>query len=301
MTNQTSDLNDDLTQRVINAYSKIENPRTRELVVTLIKLLHNYIKEMKLTPQEYAVAWNFLTKMGQFTNDTDHKYTPFVRNEFLLMGDILGLSELIELMNDKPDEGCVGPSLLGPFYLAGVPFRNCEECVVTSDIPGARVVISGAVFDKTNYKPIENAIIDFWQCDTRGQYETADPSIPKGSLRGKFKTNTKGEFEFIGLYPTAYPIIIDGPSGDLLVKEAKHKYDRPAHLHFIVSASGYKPFVTQIFAETDVKLEDDPTFSATKNTVGNFIKDGEKYSLALKFFLTPGYEEYPISPMNDKG
>jgi catechol 1,2-dioxygenase len=299
--NKISDLPEDLTQRVIDAYSKIENARTRELVVSLVTLLHGYVKDMKLTEKEYDFAWNFLTKMGLFTNDYEHKYSPYVRNEFLLMGDILGISELVELINYQPDEKSVGPSLLGPFYLAGAPCRNRGESVAPDDMPGTRVFISGIVLDRTNHKPIENAVIDFWQCDTRGLYETEEPSIPKGSLRGKFKTDSKGTFEFVGLYPTPYPVIIDGPAGDLLVKQAKHKYYRPAHLHFIASAQGYKPFTTQIFAETDVKLEDDPTFSATPNTIGNFKKDGDKYTLELQFSLTTGFEEYPVSPINGSG
>jgi protocatechuate 3,4-dioxygenase beta subunit len=301
MSNTTSAPTEDLTQNVINAYSKIENERTRELVVSFIKLLHGYVKEMKLSEKEYNFAWNFLTKIGLFTNDAEHKYTPFVRNEFLLMGDILGISELVELINHKTDPGSVGASLLGPFYLAGVPFRDRGESTAIDEISGIRVLISGVVLDITNHKPIENAVLDFWQCDTRGQYETEDPSIPKGNLRGKFKTDANGTFEFIGLFPTAYPIIIDGPAGELLVKQAKHKYYRPAHLHFIVSATGYKPFITQIFTETNVKLEDDPTFSATKDTIGNFKKEENKYSIKLQFSLTPGFEEYPVSPINGTG
>jgi catechol 1,2-dioxygenase len=301
MTKKTADIKENLTKRVVDAYSQIEDPRTRQLVVSLIKHMHNFVNEVQLTAEEYEFAWNFFTRLGLFTNDTAHKYTPFERNEFLLIGDILGVSELVELLNYPEDADVIGPSLLGPFYLAGVPFRKRGESVVTDDMPGARVVIYGTVLDGTSHKPIENAVLDFWQCDTRGLYETEEPSIPKGSLRGKFRTDDKGTFEFTGLYPTAYPIIIDGPAGDLLVKTAKLKYYRPAHLHFIVSAQGYKPFTTQIFAETEVKLEDDPTFSATKDTLGKFKKEGDKYRLELNFYLTPGSGKYPISPLNENG
>ena len=103
MTKKTSAAQDQLTQQVIAAYSKIADPRTRELVVAFIKLLHDYVKDMKLSAKEYNFIWEFLTKMGQYTNDIEHKYTPYIRNEFLLMGDILGISELVELINYQPE------------------------------------------------------------------------------------------------------------------------------------------------------------------------------------------------------
>jgi catechol 1,2-dioxygenase len=287
-----------LTKRVIEAYFHIEDPRTRELVVSLIKHLQNYVKEVKITPVEFDFAWNFLAKMAHFTHDTEQKYTPENRNEFLLMSDIIGISELIELLNYPHEPKTIEVSLLGPFYLAGVPFRERGASVVIDKIPGTRLLLSGVVLDETNHKPIENAVIDFWQCDTRGMYETVDPSIPKGNLRGKFKTDAKGTFEFTCLYPTAYPIPIDGPSGDL-IRIAKRKHYRAAHLHFIISAPGYKPFVTQIFAESEVKLEDDPTFAATRNNLLNFIKDGDRYRLAVQFSIVPGSGHYPVSPMNE--
>lgn len=287
----------DLTKRVIEAYSYIENPRTKELVLGLIKHLHDYVKEVKLTTTEFDFAWDFLARMAQFTHDVEQKYTKENRNEFLLMSDIIGVSELIELLDYPHEPHTIEVSLLGPFYLAGVPFRKRGETVVADQTPGTRLLLNGVVIDETTHKPIPNAVVEFWQCDTRGFYETVDPTIPKGSLRGKFKTDENGTFEFTGLYPTAYPIPIDGPAGDLM-KIAKRKHYRAAHLHFIISAEGYKPFVTQIFATSQVKLEDDPTFAATKDNLGEFIKDGDRYLLNVSFSITPGVGHYPVSPMN---
>lgn len=297
MKKDNAELINNLTKRVIEAYSQIENPRTREVVVAFIKHLHNFVKEVKFTTTEFDFAWNFLAKMAHFTHDTEQKYTKENRNEFLLMSDIIGVSELIELLDYPHEPNTIEVSLLGPFYLAGVPFRKRSESVVAQETPGTRLLLSGKIINEQTHKPIENAVIDFWQCDTRGMYETVDPTIPKGSLRGKFKTDAQGTFEFICLYPTAYPIPIDGPSGDL-IRIAKRKHYRVAHLHFIISGEGYKPFVTQIFATSDVKLEDDPTFAATKDNLGNFVKDGDRYRLEVTFNLSPGSGHYPVSPMN---
>lgn len=298
MKQDNSELVHALTKRVLEAYSHIDDARTRELVVSLIKHLQNYVKEVKFTSTEFDFAWDFLAKMARFTHDTEQKYTKEDRNEFLLMSDIIGISELIELINYPHEPHTIEPSLLGPFYLAGVPFRERGETIVADITPGTRLIISGIVRDELTHTPLENAVVDFWQCDTRGMYETVDPSIPKGSLRGKFKTDKTGTFEFTCLYPTAYPIPIDGPSGDL-IKIAKRKHYRPAHLHFIISAPGYKPFVTQLFAESETKLEDDPTFAATKDNLGNFKKDGDIYRLDVTFSIMPGSGHYPVSPMNE--
>lgn len=298
MKTDNQELINNLTKRVMEAYGQIEDPRTKEVVVSLLKHLHNYVKEVKLTTTEFDFAWDFLARMAHFTHDTQGKYTKEVRNEFLLMSDIIGVSELIELLDYPHEPNTIEVSLLGPFYLAGVPFRKRGETVVADETPGTRLILSGTIIDETNHKPIENAVIDFWQCDTRGMYETVDPTIPKGSLRGRFKTDKNGTFEFTCLYPTAYPIPIDGPAGDL-IRIAKRKHFRAAHLHFIISATGYKPFVTQIFAKSEVRLEDDPTFAATEDNLGNFKKDGDVYRLEVTFNINPGLGHYPVSPMNE--
>lgn len=297
MKTDNAQLIQNLTARVLEAYSHIDDPRTREVIVSLIKHLHNFVKEIKFTTKEFDFACAFLAKMAHFTDDTEQKYTKEKRNEFLLMADIIGVSELIELLDYPHEPHTIEVALLGPFYLAGVPFRKPGESVVADETPGTRLILRGIVIDEATHKPIENAVIDFWQCDTKGMYETVDPSIPKGSLRGKFRTDSKGTFEFTCLYPTAYPIPIDGPSGDLM-RVAKRKHFRAAHLHFIISVTGYKPFVTQIFAESQVKLEDDPTFAATQDNLGTFKKEGDKYRLEVTFSLNPGSGHYPVSPMN---
>lgn len=298
MKKDNAELIDDLNKRVINAYSKIEDQRIKELVVGFITHMQNYLKEVKFTTTEFDFAWSFLARMAAFTHDTQQKYTKEDRNEFLLMSDLLGFSELVELINYPHEPHMIEASLLGPFYLAGVPLRKRGETVAVDEIPGTRLAITGKVLAENSHKLLENAVIDFWQCDTRGFYETVDASIPKGNLRGKFKTDAQGTFEFICLYPTAYPVPVDGPSGDLL-RIAHRKHYRPAHLHFIISADGYKPFVTQIFAENSVKIGDDPTFAATADNLGNFIKDGDTYRLELTFILSSGVGHYPVSPMNE--
>src|SRR6201985_1098699 len=129
-----------LTDRVLKAYSSIENPRLRSLIFALIRHLHAYVGETKLTDQEWEFAWNFMGRMAAVSD----------RNEFLLAGDVLGVSQLLETLNhDRPGESVVS-ALVGPFLRADAPFRKRGDSIASDDTPGARVRVSGKVFDIEN-------------------------------------------------------------------------------------------------------------------------------------------------------
>ncbi len=199
-----------LTDRVLKSYSSIEEPRLRSLVLALIRHLHAYVGETKLTDQEWEFAWNFMGRMAAVPD----------RNEFLLAGDVLGVSQLIETLNhDRPGQS-VGFALVGPFLRADAPFRKRGDSIASDDTPGARVRVSGKVFDVENDQPLAGAILDVWQAATNGLYENQDPNQPDYNLRGRFKTDDDGSYQFVALMPTAYPVPTDGPMGELLVSGA---------------------------------------------------------------------------------
>ena len=277
-----------LTGKVLNAYSKIENPRLKSIVSTLIKHLHACVKEMKVTDVEWEFAWDFMERMAAMTGPQ--------RNEFLLFADVIGVSQLIETLNhDKPGQP-VGFALVGPFFRADAPLRERSDSIASDDTAGARVRISGRVYDFENKTPIKGAILDTWQAATNGFYENQDENQPDYNLRGRFRTDEKGTFELVALMPTAYPVPTDGPVGELL-RAAKRPPDRPAHIHFIVSAPGYETLVTQVFVKGDPTIEDDSVFTASRNMVGDFRKEGDNFMLAYDFPLKPGISIMPEAPV----
>lgn len=278
----------ELTEKVLKAYSNIEDPRLKSIVSLLIKHLHACVEEMKVSDEEWEFAWDFMERMAEKTSH--------VRNEFLLLADVIGVSQLIETLNHEEPGQPVGFALVGPFFRANAPFRERGASIASDDTPDARVRISGRVFDFGDNTPIEGAILDTWQAATNGLYENQDEQQPDYNLRGRFRTDENGSFELIALMPTAYPVPTDGPVGELL-RAAKRPPDRPAHIHFIVSAPGYETLVTQIFVKGDPIIADDAVFTASPNMVGDFRKEEDHFRLTYDFPLRRGLSKMPKAPI----
>ncbi|HEV2613998.1 MAG TPA: dioxygenase [Gammaproteobacteria bacterium] len=276
------------TDKVLKAYAAIENPRSKELIQNLIKHLHAYVKETNLSTSEWEFTWDYLAQMAKFTHDDG--------NEFLLLADVLGVSQLIELINHQRPENTAGFALVGPFYRANAPLRKRGESIASADTQGERVIIKGHVIDIENNQPIPNAVLDTWQGATNGLYESQDPNQSDMNLRGKFETDKNGTYELIALMPTPYPVPTDGPVGELL-RMAKRHPNRPAHIHFVVSAPGYETFVTQVFVEGDELVGTDAVFTASENMIGEFKKEKDHYTLQYNFQLKKGKSVLPKAPI----
>jgi catechol 1,2-dioxygenase len=279
----------DFTEKVLKAYSNIEDPRLKSIISVLIKHLHACVKEIKPTDEEWEFAWDYMRRMAAITG--------LERNEFLLMGDVIGVSQLIEKLNHEEPGQPVGYALVGPFFRANAPFREKGASTASDDTAGLRVRISGRVFDFRTKTPIKGAILDTWQAATNGFYENQDEKQPDYNLRGRFRTAEDGTYEVLALMPTAYPAPTDGPVGELL-QAAKRSPYRPAHIHFIVSAPGYETLVTQIFVKGDKMIEDDVVFTASENMVGDFQKEGDHFRLNYDFPLKPGISKMPKAPIS---
>ncbi len=284
----STNITEKLTDNVLAAYGNIENPRTQQIMKSLIQHLHGFIKDIQLSEPEWEYAWDFLARMAQFTSKD--------RNEFLLMADVLGASQLIEIMNHQRPSNSVGYALGGPFYRANAPLRARGTCTASDETTGKRVIITGTVINLADGKPISNATLDVWQAATNGFYENQDPAQPNMNLRGKFKTDDKGTYELIALLPTPYPVPTDGPVGELLRTAKRHPL-RPAHIHFVVSAPEHETLVTQVFMADDEIIHTDAVFTASDNMVGNFIKDGDHYRLNYDFQLAEGESICPKAPI----
>jgi catechol 1,2-dioxygenase len=277
-----------LTTKVLRAYSRIEYPRLRELVAILIRHTHSCLEEMTLTDEEWEFAWDFMARMAAITGPE--------RNEFLLLADVIGASQLIETLNHEKPGQPVGFALVGPFFRAGAPFRKKGESTASDSTPGSRVRITGKVFDFETEAPIKDAVLGTWQAANNGLYENQDENQPDYNLRGQYQSDANGEFELVALMPTAYPVPTDGPVGELL-RAAHRPPDRPAHIHFIVSAPGFETLVTQVFVDGDQQIEEDAVFTASTNMIGNFRREGDQYRLRYDFPLKRGKSTMPKAPI----
>jgi len=282
-----------LTEKALRAYSEIEDNRLREIVAGLIRHLHTFVKEAKLTDKEFEIAWTLMAEMAKFTTLTG---TGLERNEFLMFCDVIGVSQLVEAINHERPQSAVGFALVGPFYRANAPLRNRGESIASDDTKGDRVRITGRVADLTTNAPIAGAMLDVWQAATNGLYENQDPNQPDYNLRGRFQADEAGTFELVSLLPTPYPVPTDGPVGELM-RLAKRQPNSPAHIHFIVPAPKYETLITQVFREGDDILDADPVFSADENLIGEFRRDNGQYRLRYDFQLTPGVSTMPKAPI----
>ena len=183
----------DFTKKVLQAYSNIEDPRLKFIVAVLIKYLHACVQEMQPTDEEWEFAWDYMRRMAAITG--------LERNEFLLFGDIIGVSQLIETLNHEKPGQPVGYALVGPFLRAGAPFRERGASTASDATQGDRVRISGKVYDADTKTPIKGAILDTWQAATNGFYENQDDKQPDYNLRGRFKSDADGTFEVMGSCP----------------------------------------------------------------------------------------------------
>ncbi|MEV5843228.1 intradiol ring-cleavage dioxygenase [Streptomyces sp. NPDC051985] len=263
---------DAVTAEAVGSLGGTDDPRLRELLTSLIRHLHAFARENRLTQREWETAVEFLTATGQTCTDT--------RQEFILLSDVLGLSMLIETVNGHSDPGSTESTVLGPFHMTESPVR-----ALGADIDlvggGEPCVVSGVV-RAADGTPLPGAVLDVWQADPRGFYDVQQPDVqPPGNGRGLFTADAEGRFWFRTCVPSAYPIPTDGPVGALLKATGRHPY-RPAHIHFIVSAEGHQPVTTHIFVAGGDYLDSDAVFAVKESLVKDFAPTDDP-SLAAEF------------------
>lgn len=266
-----------LTDAVVARLAHCEEPRFKQVMESLIRHLHSFVRDVKLTEAEWAEGIRFLTATGHKC-DAD-------RQEFILLSDVLGVSMLVDAINHQKPPGATESTVLGPFYVEGAPdLRHGAD--ISHGGPGESTEVSGRVLTPAG-KPIAGALLDVWQTAPNGFYSTQDPKQERFNLRGKFKTDEKGAFSFRTIKPTSYPVPTDGPVGAILNAMGRHPM-RPAHLHFIVSAPGYETLTTHLFVEGDPYLDSDVVFGVKNALVVDFKpKPGgkvleAKYDFGLK-------------------
>jgi catechol 1,2-dioxygenase len=242
---------------VAASFAGTPDPRLRQVMTSLVRHLHAFAKDVELTEEEWGFAIDFLTRTGQMSNE--------VRQEFILLSDVLGLSMLVETINHRTGGTATESTVLGPFHMVASPPRELGADIAL-DGKGTPCLVSGQVTGPDG-EPLPGASIDVWQTNEDGFYDVQQPGIqPAGNLRGLFTADDQGRFWFRSVVPRYYPIPDDGPVGQLLAATARHP-NRPAHLHFIVAAAGYRPVTTHVFVDDSPYLDSDAVFGVKDSLV----------------------------------
>ncbi|MEU2283413.1 intradiol ring-cleavage dioxygenase [Streptomyces sp. NPDC013178] len=268
----TSEFTTHLTDAVVDSLKGASDPRLRELLASLTRHLHAFVRETGPTMAEWEQAIDFLTATGQTCTDT--------RQEFVLLSDVLGVSMLVETINSDGRGDVTESTVLGPFHMTESPVR-----ALGADIDlvggGEPCVVSGRVLSRDGI-PLPGAVLDVWQANAEGYYDVQQPQVqPPGNGRGLFTADAEGRFWFRTCVPSPYPIPTDGPVGDLLRATGRHPY-RPAHIHFIASAEGHAPVTTHIFVAGGDHLDSDAVFAVKESLVQDFTETDDP-ALAREF------------------
>ena len=260
MSDLTYDLNEDtITDAVLARFAETPDQRLKVLVQAMVRHLHDFVRETEPTFEEWRVAIDFLTRTGQMCSD--------VRQEFILLSDVLGVSMLVDAINHRQPEGATETTVLGPFHVVGAP-QPAHGADISGGLPGERLLVEGTVVAASG-DPISEAVVEVWSADQDGFYDVQRDDLDGSALRATFRTDRAGRFHFWTVMPAHYPIPADGPVGDLLGATARHPY-RPAHVHFMISAAGHEQLVTHIFAEGSPYLDSDAVFGVKTSLIQPF-------------------------------
>ena len=250
----------DITARAIASFSATPDDRLRVVLEALVKHLHAFAVDVALTEDDLRAAVRILTATGQLSDER--------RQEFILWSDTLGLSMLVDAMANPLPAGATESTVLGPFYSAGAPRREYGESIATSPDDGTPAWIHGVVTD-TAGAPIRAAELDVWQNGADRLYAVQRAEGLEDHLRGRFLTRNDGSYAFVAVRPVPYTIPDDGPVGQMLAAAGRHPW-RPAHIHLIVRAAGYRTLTTHVFdAESDY-LDSDAVFAVKPSLLREF-------------------------------
>jgi catechol 1,2-dioxygenase len=233
----------DVTIAATSVMERTPDPRLREIMVSLVKHLHGFIRDVRLTEAEFREAAAILGEIGRLTTDT--------HNEVVLM------------------------ALLGPFWRLHSPPVENGGSIVRSDTPGPPLFVSARVVDQAG-DPVSGAEVDVWHASPVGLYENQDPEQADMNLRGKFTTDAEGRFWFRSVLMIGYPIPTDGVVGRLLKLQQRHPY-RPAHLHALIFKRGFKVLISQVYDPADPNIDTDTQFGVTRALIGDFIRHDEPH------------------------
>ena len=284
----------DITARAVASFEGCSDARLQELMQSLVRHLHGFAVENSLTEDEWRALIGVLTDTGNITDER--------RQEFILWSDALGLSMVVDAIAHELPPGATESTVIGPFYVPGSPAREYGESMVVEPGAGVPAWVYGRVLDVSG-EPIAGAEIDVWQNGADMLYAVQRPEAEEDHLRGRYQTRDDGSYAFVAVRPVPYPIPHDGPVGRMLEAAGRHPW-RPAHIHIIVRAPGYKTVTTHVFDATSEYLDSDTVFAVKPSLLRTFVErtsddperpagvpEGEWVSLENDIVLAPGEDD----------
>lgn len=277
-----------ITDAVLERFAECGDPRFKTIMTSLVRHLHGFVREVGLTEAEWIAGIQFLTATGQTCTDR--------RQEFILLSDTLGVSMLVDAINNRQPAGALESAVQGPYYWEGAPERPLGSNLAEG-VKGEPAFYSGRVLG-IDGAPVAGALLDVWSGDGEGNYDMQLPGQTEMMARGKLRTDAQGRYWFRSIRPTCYPVPTDGPVGAMLDRMGRHPF-RPGHIHMIVSAPGFRPVTTQLFVAGDAYLDSDAVFGVKDSLVIDFQRhapgaaptgdrmDVPFYTVAYDFALCP--------------
>jgi hydroxyquinol 1,2-dioxygenase len=249
-----------LTDIAVERWKNIPDPRLRQIMTSLIKHLHGFVRDVELTEAEWATAIDWLTRTGKMCTEK--------RQEFILLSDVLGVSMLVDAINHRLASGATPTTVTGPFHVHDSP-ELASGANMADGAPGIPCFVRGFVRGLDG-KPIKGAVLDVWQTDGEGLYEAQrDTNGPW--LRAIYRSDADGSYVIRTVAPISYTIPMDGTVGELM-ERTKISHMRPAHIHFLVEAPGYHRIITHIFQAGDRYIDSDVVFGVKEPLIVNFEK-----------------------------
>ena len=268
---------DTITQAVLKSFEGTPDARLKEIMESLVRHLHDFAREVKLTEEEWFKGIDFITRCGHITDDR--------RQEFILLSDVLGLSMLTVAMNNEKPAACTEATVFGPFHVDGAPEYELGTDIANG-AEGTPCTVRGTVRGLDG-KPVANAMLDVWQSDENGLYDVQKPELSEAQARGIVHTDAEGRYSFNSILAVPYPIPHDGPVGQMLEATGRHPW-RPAHLHFLIKADGYETLITHIFRKDSSYIDSDAVFAVRSSLVTDWVEQADgSFLVEYDFVLNP--------------
>jgi hydroxyquinol 1,2-dioxygenase len=287
---------ENLTDVAVERWSNIADPRLRQVMAAAVKHLHAFVREVEPTPAEWFTAIDWLTRTGKMCDDK--------RQEFILASDVLGVSMLVDAINNRGASEATPSTVEGPFHIPNSP-ELADGADMAKGAPGIPCFVTGTVRGLDG-RPVGGALLDLWQTDGEGLYEAQRDTKDAAWMRGLYRSNADGSYTVRTVAPIGYTIPMDGTVGELMSR-TRISHMRPAHIHFAITAPGYKSVITHLFQRGGEYIDTDVVFGVKEPLIVDFVKrdrgkaptgetmPGPFYEVKYDFVLQPAAQQQKVA------